>query len=78
MSSSDIDLRNLIPSKDAILQHTKRAIYQSGFLWREAVLDCEITDPLEWRWTKGKNGKYQQFRNLGPNVGQTSYEKRKH
>ena len=48
----DNETRNLIPSKDALLQHARRAMYQAGYVWREAVADDPLPNPEQWGWKK--------------------------
>ena len=48
--SSNNDLRIVPPSKNALLQHVKRACYQAGYLWKEALSNIEIPDPNLWGW----------------------------
>ena len=54
---SDNDLRKLIPSKDAVVQHANRAILQAGFIWREADTDVCLPDPTTLGW-RLQNGQY--------------------
>ena len=49
--STDDDLRKLPPSREALLQHTKRACYQAGYLWQESESDLDLPDPKLWGWT---------------------------
>ena len=53
--STDDDLRKLPPSRDALLQHTKRACYQAGYLWQESESDMDLPDPKLWGWTFDEN-----------------------
>ena len=46
----DNDLRSLPPSMDALYQHTLRACYQAGYLWRQSVKELVIPDPKDWGW----------------------------
>ena len=48
--STDNDLRKLPPGRDALTLHTKRACYQAGYLWREAMGDFPLPDPTLWGW----------------------------
>ena len=48
--STDVDLRKLPPSREAILQHTKRACYQAGCIWQECLEDLPLPDPKFWGW----------------------------
>ena len=36
---------NLPPTRAALLQHTKRAVYQGGYVWGQALVRCPI-NPL--------------------------------
>ena len=57
-TSPDSNLQKLPPGKDALMQHVKRAIFQVGYLWREAVSDFTIPDPTLWGWSRYKTGNY--------------------
>ena len=48
--STDDDLRKLPPSKEALLQHTKRSCYQAGYIWQECLADLQLPDPKSWGW----------------------------
>ena len=50
MTMKDPDIRKLMPSKGALVEHIKRAIYQVGFIWREAVLNIDLPDPSQFGW----------------------------
>ena len=54
----DNDLRNLIPSKNAVLLHTKRAAYISVCIWREAASNVCLPNPSDWGWFKGEDDKF--------------------
>ena len=56
ITSTDSNLRNLPPSRDALLQHTKRACYQAGYLWSETISNVELPDPTNWGWKRSING----------------------
>ena len=47
-SSADDDLRKLPPSRSALCEHSKRASFRSGFLWKEAVENLNIPDACLW------------------------------
>ena len=57
-TSADADIRKLMPSRNGLLQHTKRAIYQAAFLWREAVIDHYLPEPMQWGWSTDITGHY--------------------
>ena len=45
-----VSLENLPPTKDALLQHIKRAHYQAA-VWRQAYLsECDIPEPENMIW----------------------------
>ena len=46
--STDDDLRKLLPSKEAFLQHIKRSCYQSGYIWQEYLSILQLPDPKLW------------------------------
>ena len=45
-TSTTNDLRTLPPSKGALIEHTKRACFQAGYLWRECIENLIIPSPL--------------------------------
>ena len=41
------------PTSAALFQHAKRASYQAGYVWGQALLRApELPDPADWGWTK--------------------------
>ena len=56
ITSTDNNIRSLPPSRDALLQHAKRAAYQAGYLWRETTANVKLPDPTIWGWKRGING----------------------
>ena len=49
-SSADDDLRKLPPSRGALREHAKRASYQAGYLWMEALENLSLPDAILWGW----------------------------
>ena len=47
---TDNDLRKPPPSKRALEQHTRRACYQAGYVWKESLNDVALRNPKNWRW----------------------------
>ena len=44
-------LEKIPPTQEALLQHTKRALHQAGYVWRQArEREQHIPDPSEWGW----------------------------
>lgn len=51
-------LENIPPTQGALFQHAKRALHQSGYVWRNALaLQQEIPDPSEWGWVLDKQSR---------------------
>ena len=46
--SSDLKLKDMILSKDALLEHMKRSAYQVGWLWRECFDNAVLPGPVVW------------------------------
>ena len=41
------------PTKDALIQHTKRALYQAGYVWAQSLERIQhLPDPCKWVWKK--------------------------
>ena len=57
--SAENDLRSLPPSREALYQHTLRASYQTGYLWRQSVEELEIPDANQWGWKTDSEGDFQ-------------------
>ena len=56
LKSASNDMRMILPSKDAVIMHTKRACYQAGYLWAESLADIDLPDPCLWGWKKSESG----------------------
>lgn len=49
-------LESIPPTRDALLQHIKRAAYQSGHVWGQClVVNPALPTPGEWGWTAVNN-----------------------
>lgn len=45
-------LESIPPTRDALLQHVKRAAYQSGYVWSQClVVKPTLPNPSEWGWS---------------------------
>jgi hypothetical protein len=56
-SKSTRSLENIPPSRDALQEHTKRAVFQAGYVWAQAtVRRPEVPSPEDWGWERGENG----------------------
>ena len=48
---------SLPPTEDSLRQHVKRAIFQAGFVWHQALQkNMLLPDPTCWGWQRGKDG----------------------
>ena len=52
MISTDNDLWKPPPGREASIHHTKRACYQTGYLWKESIDNFDLPDPKAWGWGK--------------------------
>ncbi|XP_063958716.1 uncharacterized protein LOC135154779 [Lytechinus pictus] len=50
-------LENIPPTKEALRQHVKRAVYQAGHIWGQSQkANPELPSPADWGWTKDDEG----------------------
>ena len=50
-------IENIPPSQAALLQHTKRAVFQAGHIWANALVPKPtLPSPSDWRWEKDGKG----------------------
>ncbi len=46
-------IETIPPTEAALLEHTKRATYQAGHCWSQALLRSpQLPDPKDWGWKK--------------------------
>ena len=58
-------LESLPPTKDALLHHVLRALYQSVCVWGQATTAIQILpDPTDWGWTRSQDEYVPKWRNL--------------
>ena len=58
---------NLPPPRAALLQQTKRAVYQGGYVWGQALARCPfIPSPEIYGWQKSATQGWQPFWTLLP------------
>ena len=50
--STDNDVRKLPMSRPALLEHTRRACFQAGYLWMECVSNVSLPEPTLWGWVR--------------------------
>lgn len=52
-----MEITKIPPTKDALQQHVKRATYQSGHIWSQALVAAPVLpDPSDWGWSSDKDG----------------------
>lgn len=47
---ADSNIRNLPVSVRGLIEHVKRACFQAGWLWQEAVSNSSVQNPADWGW----------------------------
>ena len=57
MRFADYNFHLLPMSRQGLIEHVKRACFQGGWLWREALSNVTIQNPENWGWIK-KDGTY--------------------
>lgn len=67
---------NLIPpTKAALEEHLKRAVYQGVYVWGQVLLPTpELPPPTSWGWTKSEKGVYEPHWTSLPQASQTCRE----
>ena len=54
------EVKQIPPTRAALEQHVKRAIYQGGHVWGQALLAFPVLpSPTSWGWTKTEDGMYE-------------------
>ena len=57
-------IENIPPTKAALVQHTKRATYQAGYVWSQALVPLpHLPDPESWGWIFHQNSGWRPFMN---------------
>ena len=52
-------LENLPPTRAALYQHVKRASFQAGYIWGQALIaNPSLPSPGDWGWKKDADGKW--------------------
>lgn len=50
-------LENIPPTREALRQHARRAIYQAGHIWGQSqTANPDLPSPAEWGWRKDDDG----------------------
>ena len=67
-------LENIPPTQEALLQHTKRAVLQGGFVWgQSSSKQLDIPCPSNWGWYRDDNSWSPKWTTL-PQVKDACYE----
>lgn len=54
------DVSNIPPTKGALLQHVRRAVYQAGLCWSQSLrAEMNLPQPEGWGWTRANNGTWE-------------------
>jgi len=49
-------IENIPPTQDALVQHIKRAVYQAGYVWSQALVTLPVLpNPADWGWFLSDN-----------------------
>ena len=67
-------IEKIPPTKGALLQHTKRAVYQAGYICSQALTpSSNLPNPVFWGWSLDANG-WIPFLTNQPDAFSTCYE----
>ena len=73
-SKGNRTLEKIPPTKAALLQHTRRAVYQAGHIWGNALVPKPtLPSPSGWGWEKDEN-RWKPVWTLLPQAQQICYE----
>ena len=62
-------LENIPPTKEALRQHVKRAVFQAGHIWGQSKkANPELPSPADWGWTKHGDDGWHPFWTVLPEV----------
>ena len=54
------DVSNIPPTKGALVQHVRRAVYQAGLCWSQSLCaEMNLPQPEGWGWTRANNGTWE-------------------
>jgi len=67
-------IENIPPTKAALFQHVKRAVYQAGYVWSQALMPApDLPSPELWGWTATDSG-WKPFWTDRPEASTSCYE----
>ena len=65
-------MQSIPPTKAALEEHVKRAVYQGGHMWGQVLVSTpELPSPCKWGWSKTSEGDYEPFWTCLPDAGQS-------
>jgi len=68
-------VQRIPPTRAALEQHVKRAAFQGGHVWGQALSpDPVLPSPSAWGWTKTDGGLYEPHWTTLPEASKTCYE----
>ena len=74
LSKGNRTLENIPPTQAALLQHTRRAVYQAGHIWGNALVPKPtLPSPSDWGWEKDEN-RWKPVWTLLPQAQQICYK----
>ena len=75
MFAKRLKAEQIPPTFDALEQHLRRAIYQGGYVWVQALLlQPVLPSPTGWGWTNNDNGVYVPKWTTLPLAAKACYE----
>ncbi|KAG1649787.1 hypothetical protein GQR58_028625 [Nymphon striatum] len=68
-------VQSIPPTRAALEQHVKRAVYQGGHVWRQLLLPQQVLpSPTRWGWVRSDDNQYQPFWTTLPEASRICYE----
>jgi hypothetical protein len=62
-------MEGLPPTADTLLQHAKRAVYQSGYCWGQSMCaEQTLPSPSKWGWTDEVDSKWKPLWTTLPEI----------
>ena len=63
------------PTKGALVEHTKWAAYQAGYIWGQSLIPVQqVPDPCHWGWTKNTQDHWVPFWTALPEASKSCKE----
>lgn len=69
------NVRQIPPTSASLEQHIRRATYQAGYVWGQALLPSPaLPSPTSWGWTKTDEGLYEPYWTTLAEASKACYE----